>query len=587
MSPALTHPPSADGGPSTPPGWVPRSPIFWYAAVTLLVVAAVARAAGLATVNDDAFISFRYAQQFLEGHGLVYNPGERVEGYTNFLWTVIVAAGMALGVDPVGWSLGLGVCFFAGTILLAAVLSRRMTGDRTGLVLSLPIAAIALVLHRDAGVYATSGLETSMQTFLVTLLLVLLATGTDTRRILAAGLTLVAAMMTRPDAVVVGVAAALFLLTGGPGRVRRVALFALPSALLFLPYWLIRWDYYGAFFPNAFHAKSIALPYYEQGFEYVKMYFTSYTPLLLVLPLLIYHYLFRRGEGARGNDGSAIGTAGRVILLGSLIAGLFTLFVIRIGGDFMFARFLIPITPAAYLALEALIRSVAGRTRRSAGAIAVGLALVVLAGTFFRYDHFSDRNQIGYIADEWQRYPLSSLDETKKTGAILRRAFDGLPVRVAFWGGQARLMYYAQPHHAIEAMTGLTDTAIARQPIDERGRPGHEKEARLDYLLSRGVDFYFRPFAPPPPGAPALNLIVFDSVAARIVSYRNEVMEALRLRPGVRFTPMPEFLDDYLGTLGTKNLRDVAADYAWLREFYFRHNEDPAREQPFREFLGR
>nr|MBC8422663.1 hypothetical protein [bacterium] len=36
-------------------------------------------------VQEDAFISFRYAANLLDGHGLVFNPGERVEGYTNFL----------------------------------------------------------------------------------------------------------------------------------------------------------------------------------------------------------------------------------------------------------------------------------------------------------------------------------------------------------------------------------------------------------------------------------------------------------------------------------------------------------------------
>jgi len=40
---------------------------------------------------DDAFISFRYARNLVEGHGLVYNPGERVEGYTNLLWTLFAA----------------------------------------------------------------------------------------------------------------------------------------------------------------------------------------------------------------------------------------------------------------------------------------------------------------------------------------------------------------------------------------------------------------------------------------------------------------------------------------------------------------
>ena len=45
-------------------------------------------------VCDDAYITFRYARNFAEGRGLVYNPGERIEGYTNFAWTVMVAAGM-------------------------------------------------------------------------------------------------------------------------------------------------------------------------------------------------------------------------------------------------------------------------------------------------------------------------------------------------------------------------------------------------------------------------------------------------------------------------------------------------------------
>ena len=49
---------------------------------------------------DDAFISFRYAENLVAGNGLVFNPGERVEGYTNFLWVVLIAPFLALGVDP-------------------------------------------------------------------------------------------------------------------------------------------------------------------------------------------------------------------------------------------------------------------------------------------------------------------------------------------------------------------------------------------------------------------------------------------------------------------------------------------------------
>ncbi len=48
----------------------------------------VAQALPLHAPIDDAFISFRYARNLTEGTGLVYNPGEYVEGITNLLWTL-------------------------------------------------------------------------------------------------------------------------------------------------------------------------------------------------------------------------------------------------------------------------------------------------------------------------------------------------------------------------------------------------------------------------------------------------------------------------------------------------------------------
>src|SRR3954454_18585635 len=69
-------------------------------------------------VNDDAYISFRYARNLAEHGQLVFNLGERVEGYTNFLWTVLLAAGIKLGVSPVIASRFLGVAFGVGTLAL-------------------------------------------------------------------------------------------------------------------------------------------------------------------------------------------------------------------------------------------------------------------------------------------------------------------------------------------------------------------------------------------------------------------------------------------------------------------------------------
>src|SRR5580765_5619800 len=75
----------------------------------VLPLLAVAAALGFAAaffrlwrfVIDDAFISLRYARNLALGHGLVYNAGERVEGYTNFLWTLFLALPHLLRVDPI------------------------------------------------------------------------------------------------------------------------------------------------------------------------------------------------------------------------------------------------------------------------------------------------------------------------------------------------------------------------------------------------------------------------------------------------------------------------------------------------------
>jgi putative phosphotransacetylase len=53
-----------------------------------------------AAAFDDAYITYRYAENWVAGHGLVFDPGgERVEGYSNPLWLAFSAAAIALGFD--------------------------------------------------------------------------------------------------------------------------------------------------------------------------------------------------------------------------------------------------------------------------------------------------------------------------------------------------------------------------------------------------------------------------------------------------------------------------------------------------------
>ena len=72
-------------------------------------------------LTDDAFIPFRYLANLFAGHGLVYNPGERVWGYTNFLWIALLAPPIAGGIDPLAAARALGL--LSNAVVLVWVLA--------------------------------------------------------------------------------------------------------------------------------------------------------------------------------------------------------------------------------------------------------------------------------------------------------------------------------------------------------------------------------------------------------------------------------------------------------------------------------
>ena len=107
-----------------------RAHIFWTIAL-LAAAAAFEHAWVLRFACDDAYISFRYAQHFVEGHGLVFNldPDEApVEGYTNFSWTMWMVLGAVLGFEHVAmedWSIFWGIACHAGVVLLLSAMAWR------------------------------------------------------------------------------------------------------------------------------------------------------------------------------------------------------------------------------------------------------------------------------------------------------------------------------------------------------------------------------------------------------------------------------------------------------------------------------
>ena len=67
--------------------------------------------------SDDAYISFRYAKNMFDGIGLTFNEDSRVEGYSNFLYTIMMLPAFYFGIGAVyKWSVLLNVVFFLATI---------------------------------------------------------------------------------------------------------------------------------------------------------------------------------------------------------------------------------------------------------------------------------------------------------------------------------------------------------------------------------------------------------------------------------------------------------------------------------------
>jgi hypothetical protein len=163
-----------------------------------------------ATVTEDALVSFRYAQNIADGNGPVFNPGERVEGYTNFLWLVLIALPRAaFGADVQTAAVVFGVVAALGCVLLSYLLVNRIVAGAD----AEPRPAIgvaAAVLTASAGglaVYGPSGSEVP----LFVLLLLAVCYSLAARRPVVAGVLVAFAVMTSPEGLVVAVLGGLWL----------------------------------------------------------------------------------------------------------------------------------------------------------------------------------------------------------------------------------------------------------------------------------------------------------------------------------------------------------------------------------------
>jgi len=85
-----------------------EAPSPWFAIAAGLLVYSIA-VLRVTWVSDDGFISARVAANAVCGLGLVSNPGERVQSFTNPLWTLLLMPGLRLGLSAYWAQLSLGL----------------------------------------------------------------------------------------------------------------------------------------------------------------------------------------------------------------------------------------------------------------------------------------------------------------------------------------------------------------------------------------------------------------------------------------------------------------------------------------------
>ncbi len=437
---------------------------------------------------DDAMVSMRYAWNFSHGNGLVWNVGDRVQGYTSLLMTLIMSlaarafakTSAVLSVQLLGIALILLVGYLMtkiGNLVFQAADQKVHTYLRI-------VAFICGLAYYPLNYWSLMGMETGLLTVLLMSGLLTAFGFTRSRRPSAlwpSGLLFGLAFLTRQDSAVYFVLTLVYLVwtvIGQDSRIRfqHLLLFVTPFVIVGGLTLVFQRSYYGQMLPNTYTLKLTGMalfPRVRNGIGFVAL-FLKETALILVVATagLIIH--FQREK---------------LILLAIIVTAI--AYQIYIGGDaWWYWRFLAPVIPLALIldidALHAATLRVLDKVgsprvvsqphgassnvvAATAVAACLSAALVTANGRFFPQILFRE-----------EPYQTRENQEHVDTAVALEELLGAKATIAVFWAGT--LPYYAD-FQAID-MLGKSDSYIARRPPDMSGSvswsgmssvPGHNK----------------------------------------------------------------------------------------------------------------
>jgi hypothetical protein len=408
-------------------------------------------------LDDDAMISMRYGYNLAAGNGLVWNIGERVEGYSNFLWTIVMGLVHLLPISDSKTSLFILLLNIFLTILLLERTDRLAT-DLSPSGSPPPMLTIVLaVLSTEIILWSASGLETVALTLLVTASLSFLVRPNRTAwdEWWAGGLIALMPLI-RADA---GILAMLLIALGlvCSRHRRRFIIVAMIATLPAIAHLAFRWSYYGELVPNTAYLKVLNWNgRLSLGLSYVLGFVRVYWLILMLAAFAIVRMRNRIGLALAGTLAGYVG------------------YITLVGGDaFQGYRFLVPILPVLFILAGLTQRSLS--TPRVARTVAFALVLVVTPILL-------PSRLIPHSPGLFSALSPSFGDTGNvQIGLWLRENTDSSATVGDFWGGS---VFYFSRRRGVDFL-GKMDAKIARMPaVCENGSPGHNK---YDYAYSLGT----------------------------------------------------------------------------------------------------
>ncbi|MCJ7622374.1 MAG: hypothetical protein MUO76_02640 [Anaerolineaceae bacterium] len=246
-------------------GSEPRNKLILAASAIILITSGIIFSRNILNVwnftIDDSFITYRYSANLADGWGPTYNKVlPRAEGYTTFLWMIIMVIPHLVGAGVVTFAKILSIL---SALLTIALIFKFIVaiGERDTRNFNL-LGASAICLYfaslPEAAIHTISGMETAFYTLLISLFVFLIYIGNrhDAKALKAGPLVGLLAGLTRPDAnliVIILLAYSYFQTRQKKEFARSVILFyILPGAIYFL--W--RLGYYGVLLPLPYYIKA-------------------------------------------------------------------------------------------------------------------------------------------------------------------------------------------------------------------------------------------------------------------------------------------------------------------------------------------